>query len=682
MKLGNTSPAKRLAQARAAERDKSGFIRMGTATGKLSGYGDGFSPDAGLPTGLTILDMSTHLHVTGKTGGGKTFNVLLDHIYQWVEHNAGGVFALDGKGDMGDKLLAAFIAKHGLKHNVILVKPGIRLGLMEGLTPHEFIEAIFDVGGAKKEEAQQSDAERFFATQAYTFGLSLTIILDELVKAQANEPQRSYFWHISGVDRFKMAMNQANEASEEILAFVRKLPQWETSVELQDAVLFMEKDFWTLPFDTMRSVIAVFDNMIKPLMQHPKLRPWCDMETGVDITIPLRGGFVSASLPEVTYGVAGKQAQSLMNQRMFSKIRRRAGDYDWKAAGETPVLFVKDEAQELITKADRDFLPVSRSLGGYALYATQSFDAYEARMGDAATRAFLDNFRSQIVFRSSPKTMEWIAKEGGRGRYISWNAPTQAIGFLHTVQRIAGHRLYDDSRPDSHIARQQRRRGAGRVLIPSGAKVANSHLGADAIAINRTYHDTNDLPENAAKSLSFVASMSGEIKFRDLLTLEDMAEQLNSPQDAIGLFHRAGSQRADYIHFDILTPQQVAEREHKFHRSLIFNSLYSTFKRDVVGILGSELRPSKVSHLTYALIDLALTEADYEAWISGLDELPADEKVKQFSEMVEARAELIHVQYGSDIGADRKLQKDLYVAIRDMLIDRWEEENKLPAKAT
>lgn len=611
--LGNTSAEKRLRQAENAERDKSGFIPLGRARGVLTNYGDGFASDKGLLLGLSCHDLRTHFHGFGKTGGGKTFNLFTPIIQWWSRHGHGGVLVLDGKGAAGDDLLAAFIAKHGLQHRALLIKPGIRLGLMEGLTPNDFIDAIFDIGGARNEEQSQNDAEKFFITQARTLGLSISRVLWALVDHLKGDPNRRYFLTIDGIDRLKIALKRSGPAGKQILDIIKTLDCFKADPLIQDAVRYIEHDFWTQPDDQAGGIISTFDNTIKDLLAHPELRAWASMETGVDVTIPTTGGFVAVSLPEVKYGQAGKLVQSLIKQRLFVKIRRR-GDYNWRAAGETPVLFAVDESQELISKADRDFLPQSRGLGGYACYMTQSYDAYESRMGDAATRAFLDNFRSRGVFQSSPKTYEYLAAEMGEGKFVTWSSPTQVIDFMGTAKMVAGSVLYDNTREDAKHMRKHRRRGAGRVLIPLGRKDNSKMVGQDWVPdtesrmLNQSFHDPLDMDAGLAERFAFQAIVSSEIKQRKLLLPEDVAKHLNSEQDAVVSFYRAGAPRHDFVSFDRLEPADIAENERQFHRALIFNSLVHTLQRDLVAALGERPAAGKLRRLTQAVIHLALDD--------------------------------------------------------------------------
>lgn len=673
--LGNTNAEKRQRQAEQAEKDKSGFIPLGRARGVLTTYGDGYSPDEGLILGLTCHELRTHFHGFGKTGGGKTFNLFTPIIQWWARHGHGGVLVLDGKGAAGDELIGAFIAKHGLKHRALLIKPGIRLGLMEGLTPNDFIDAIFDIGGARNEEQSQSDAEKFFITQARTFGLSVSRVLWALVDHEKGNPARKFYLTIDSVDRLKVFLKADTPASQTLLKNVESFEAFATDTLLRDAVRYIKHDFWTQPTDQAGGIVSTFDNTIKDLLAHPELRAWASMETGVDTTIPTTGGFVAVSLPEVKYGQAGKLVQSLIKQRLFIKIRRR-GDYNWRAIGETPVLFAVDESQEMISKADRDFLPQSRGLGGYAAYFTQSVDAYESRMGDASTRAFLDSFRSSAAFESSPKTYEFFADAMGQGKFITWKTPTQVINFIGTAQMVASSPLHDSTREDAKFMRKMRRRGAGRVIVPMGrassAKTVPVGRGEqmelpdiEARMLGRSYHDPAEVHANSAEQFTFLASVSGEVKERPLLMLEDCAKHLNSEQDAIVSYRRAGARRHDFVSFDELTPDQITENERQFHRALIYNAVAHTLQRDLVQAVGERPTSTQLRRLTQALIHLLLNDQAFVANYQNGDLKTA--QVLAYVEKNWTRDPEARKHWRTTAAADREAFIDRYLAELDEL---------------
>jgi hypothetical protein len=112
--------------------------------------------------------------------------------------------------------------------------------------------------------------------------------------------------------------------------------------------------------------------------------------------------------------------------------------------------------------------------------------------------------------------------------------------------------------------------------------------------------------------------VSGEVKDRPLLMLEDCAKHLNSEQDALLSVRRGGTQRHDFVRFETLTPEQIQENERQFHRGLIFNGLVHTLQRDLVEALGKRPTASQLRRLTQALIHLVMfDEAFAERYKAG-----------------------------------------------------------------
>jgi hypothetical protein len=72
----NRHSSAREQQCQKALKDKSPFVNMGTSMGVLTNQMDGYAPDAGLPFGLTLDDLSTHMLILGPTGSGKTSGTL------------------------------------------------------------------------------------------------------------------------------------------------------------------------------------------------------------------------------------------------------------------------------------------------------------------------------------------------------------------------------------------------------------------------------------------------------------------------------------------------------------------------------------------------------------------------------------------------------------------------------
>ena len=604
-RLGNSDKNERIKQAKAAEADKSGFIVYGKALGVFTTHGDGFSPDKGLPVGQSPNDLMTHKHITGVTGSGKSLNEMEQTVCEWILNDAGGSLILDGKGPLPAEILAAYV---GLP-NVLLIVPGIRLALLEGLAPEEAATAISDLAGAGTTKQEQSaDAEKFFNTKAKSLLLDVNLVLKALVELgkiaelEVGKP-REWVWTLEHVDILKTLLKDKNEDAEKLLSAVESnldlLPQdlgcgdnLQRLPLLSAALLSFPHKLWTMPSDTRGSVVSVLDTWIEPLMWSPQLRPWACTEHGEDPTICWWGGHVGMSLPEFQYGEAGKLCQNLIRHRVMSGVRRRQ-KRDWQKTGERPLLFLIDEAQEMVGIEDRKFLAVARSHGGACVYATQNIEAYTSRMGTEATISFLDNFRSKVVLISSHGTIDWMMKSLPEGKYVSWEGKNnRVIGYEQTLAKLGSHVVFDDSHELAAEMRRLLRAGAGKILVPERKTMWSG--GGDS------YHDM-DNPVDAEK-LATVLVHSGKTEKRPLLTHSDVSTHLRK-QTAVVELMRGGVPRHDFIEYPHLTSEDIAKRTARVKDALISNYM----KEEIRSLIkhewqGEEMSKTRLHELALAFV--------------------------------------------------------------------------------
>lgn len=626
-RLGNTDLTERTKQAEAAEADKSGFIAYGKAMGIFTKYGDGYAPDKGLIIGLSPNDLSTHCHVFGKTNAGKTFNVMMLTAYEWILNAAGGMLILDGKGPLPAEILAPFL---GLP-NVLLIVPGVELGLLEGLAPEEVMTAISDLAGAGATKQEQSaDDEKFFSSSGKTLLLNVGLVLRALVEyGKLMEKQgevRHWIWTLEQIDIMKTLIKDKSDDAEAILKAVEQvvdlLPRdlgkgdgADRRPMLRSALLYFPHKLWTMPSDTRGSIVGVVETWIDPLMRSPELRPWACTENGVDPTICLRGGLVGMSLPEFQYGEAGKLCQNLIRHRVMSGVRRRQ-KANWWEDGQTPILFLVDEAQEMVGIEDRNFLAVARSHGGRCVYATQNAEAYLARMGRDATLSFLDNFLSKIVLVSSHGTYEIVSKDMPEGKYISWKgAGERVIGYEQSLRKLGSHVVFDDNHELAKEMRWLRRNGAGRLVVPERRKLMLSQAQVNHSA-HDSYHDMDAI--SSMDKITTMAVVSGEgtgtASVRPLLTIEDCSKHLKK-QTAVAKLMRGGVPRWDFIEFPILGKQDIDTRLNMVRDAIKANEMLATFRDQIKEqwITVNGQAPTKTQTYDACLRILALLAKDLSA---------------------------------------------------------------------
>ena len=120
--------------------DKTHFIQLGTATGRLAKNGDELAPDKGLPFGAKSADFSKHLMIFGATGSGKTTSGLRPVWMGFIEEEKTtgerfGAFVGDGKAQLPNDFKA---------HLDYLIHPSLikHFNVLEGISPEVFARSL------------------------------------------------------------------------------------------------------------------------------------------------------------------------------------------------------------------------------------------------------------------------------------------------------------------------------------------------------------------------------------------------------------------------------------------------------------------------------------------------------------------------------------------------------------
>lgn len=523
------------AQAKAAGEDTTAFLRLGTARGVFTAKMDGFAPDAGLPFGLTVHDASTHLVCHGATGSGKTSAVLRPLAVAFLRARAGGALILDGKASLAGEFA-------GMK-DYLLIEPGkCDLALLEGLSPEDVVVAFDQVNraGVKSE----SGSAQFFRTSGREMLFHAANFLRALVdtekakQAESAEYVPQWRWALNDLQAAVELIQRGNEhntlALEGALAQVRAMhADADRRGTLNDSLRYIDVALTAMDSETRANVEATVKGWISPVMHHHALVRWSYCDTGVDVTQCLRGGAVGVCLPEFEYGQAGALIQALVKQRVFIGLRQRARNPDWRAQGQTPVLILMDEAQEICGSADLSLLPVARSLGGICVYATQQFENWVTKFGDeTAARGFLANFRSTICLTSSPATHKHMQERLGTTWSLVFQTRAVGIDYRGVWRNIAESPLADASHPAHALYRRLLRRGAGAVR--------DSRRHAHGLVQHESAKGTDD------SLLTIPALRGGEWKMQPLF-LDAEADLLAEPFVAVAEVMRGGVRRRDVI---------------------------------------------------------------------------------------------------------------------------------------
>ena len=491
-------------QAAAAAKDPSPFLFLGRATGRLSmEQQDRFAPDAGLPIGMSADDLSTHLIVFGKSGTGKTQGVLKPVGFQWMSSGAGGSLVLDGKGALAGEI-AETMQKEGVPF--LLVQPGLcQVGLIEGLSPVEIKMAVTDAQSGDSAKGGQGESA-YFTGMGGALLYNAAVVLEALVFIESL-PKRIakrvadgsgvdagpfYRWTLQDIENTVDGLCRHDLATGYADWIRFHLPNASSTkastpasgrAVLDEALAFIDKGGASPDPEAAANILAVVHSWLWPLKEHEDLLSWYQCEGGADVSSCLRGAHVGVNVPEDVYGRAGRLVTSLLKNRVFNGIKRRADKPEWRKEGETPVLFLVDEAQDVLGESDKGLIPKARSLGMRGVYATQSYESYSQSMGEDATEALLNNFASFVLYDSSPRTVAWARAKMGQGKIVSFftkSAPTH----LPTELAIAfDGPLFDASHPLRDQMKKILRKGIFSKIkgsMPSfgGARIDKAaHLG-------------------------------------------------------------------------------------------------------------------------------------------------------------------------------------------------------------
>lgn len=557
MPLATAHVAARAQQSEQAAKDCTAFIRLGTAKGVFVGKMDPYAPDEGLPFGLTIADADTHVVVFGSTGTGKTSAILKPLVVQCRRAMAAvGMVILDGKGTLAGE----FARMRGYT----LIEPGrVELGLVEGLKPTDVVLALMNVNQPKTE----SGSSKFFTTQAGEMLRHICVFLDELVEVEKvlekeGGQARRWRWCLQDIYGLGIRAQRSNKTMAEkmdgYLAVVKQRAADKIGENvLGDAIQYLTTVLPGMDAETRQNVWSTLQGWITPLMSHPDLRAWAAVETGVSFDDVFFGRQdFGVCTPEVKYGVGGSLVQSLVKQRLTTRVRRRA-EYDWKAAGEVPIVFVVDEAQEIVGVEDRIILPIARSLGARMVYATQNIENYIVRLGGLhEANGFLDCFQSGYCFKSSPATMQWMQARLGQTMTLMPSASAGHVAYEQNARIAAEGPMSDPQHSGGWVYRMLARQG--------GAGTASATRRSGTMR-----HASGGGMEFDTLALNTASIRQAELKLQPLLLDSEFDTYTAERFVAVAQVMRGGVRRRDVImtHPIFELPEDIMDPERPAHSS-------------------------------------------------------------------------------------------------------------------
>lgn len=511
----------RFLQAANAEKDSSFFCPYGTSTGALGRTGDEFAPDQGLQFGQTTKDQATNLAYFGAIGTGKTTN--LRNVFKQrvlaekMEKTRSGMLVLDGK---------AVLAQDCAKFLDVLVSPSTikNFNYFWDLKP-EVLAGVLENQFAPKKGATGNSA--FFTSGARTMAFYAKVFQEAAVKH--GTAKKSVISYIT----IGLQLTEPCEESGKhpILDLFKGHPDLDINTGgfrqgtvLNDAMQFLI-ELMGEPEETKKNIKATLKSWLLPFIQTEQIRHWAESEeSDFDFDSILTGSKIGFVLPESQLKIAGVTITALMKARLFTKIADRGlfGER-WRDTGEVPVCLFVDEAQKIFDDSDLSILPQGRSLGLVAIYATQNYDNYVERFGEAGSRAIIESFRSIICLQSSEATYELISKRLGKHKALTTKSKTGLLAYGSTSSHILTSSIFDSQNSERTWLRRHGSKFLAKMTLRKS--FGDSLKGNNIVEFSTHERTSEPIPILQAHHL----------------------QMLNEPFTAIAVVQRAGVVRRDII---------------------------------------------------------------------------------------------------------------------------------------
>lgn len=524
-----------------------GMIHFGYATGHFSkNRWDGFSPDARLPFSIEIEGLTRHLAIFGSSGSGKTDALIKPTVFQFLRAKRGGVFAVCGKGTLPSEFL-------GTRNHLCLDPTRHKVGLMEGMTPHQAVQTITEIN-VRPGDKGNKDPIWNNLTQAHL--RHAAYFLEALVQLSRQVPTRSWFWTMWDWARVANLPQTDPKTLQDMVSIVRTQHPGASDGMLEQALNYFESDFNEMDEKLRSGALGQVQTWMGGILSHPQLLSWAKCESGVDPEICLRRDekgeywMVSVNLPQVRYDQAGTLATAFIKARVQTRIKERAdAEGGWRVADPQAcdVLMAQDEFQLIATESDYNLAPIARSLGCMMLVATQTIESVRSKAGDKdQVEAFYDAFQSRIALNTSVGTIKWLQEWQGFG--MAWvpqfGGGGRTLNFVEGVASALRTPLFEENHPMRPWMRRLMRKGVGDFKAV-GMDLVQSQA-ADAVS----NFESATLPGRLKSWLGFNPAEGGKgesWKEEPVLRVADFMALTKPLGIAVASVLRAGVVRRDFI---------------------------------------------------------------------------------------------------------------------------------------
>lgn len=406
---------------------------IGEATGALSAMGHAAGIVAGADVTLDLQDAAKNIAVFGETGTGKTTRVLTHLLVQALDLDCGALI-FDVRGDFHEtvsraaKLTGKPVARVGVGGDGVL-----GLNLLAGLTADTaagFLEAAFRLLG------QGQGDSGFWVSLAVTRCRHALALLQHVPDGYTLKGLHRYVFE----DTYRaQALTTAQEALAELQLRANDGEGREADLAARRLKASLDYELTVAPnyadkerSGLNRTIETALARFTDPELEDAFCAPGAAQ---ADIADVLDGRVLVVNVPRERFKAAAAVVYLFVKERFFQALNARPSMEDG-ARKRRPVIFFCDEYQQLCSPGDANFFDTSRALGVVGIVASQSIEAYINALGDEhAAGALLANFANVIAFRSTERTMRYVAGKLGEVEVWreSYNAGKTDLGWFNAT---------------------------------------------------------------------------------------------------------------------------------------------------------------------------------------------------------------------------------------------------------
>ena len=495
-----SSHSKLEAQIRQAIIDdsKNPTLTMALASGIFQKRGSFESPDAGTELVMNWTDLAQHMFIMGKPGTGKSL-FLKNIIYEaYTKLKAVqkeiGMLIMDGKGELAlecAKLLDLIISPQKVEsfclidgvdaskwQSIIKAINNVSLDSQNSEFKQTALEIIYNAALAH-EYLKDIHTINHNAVDDFKWSYMYRYNLMEFMLERGKEETVADGVEI-GLDgkphpKTKVVYNMGR--GEQLAKLLELHPNYETDPRIKQLIINIYSNMNDDNAEFVTKCLKTAQGYMQAVLQHKDVIKWADCETtSINVLSCLSGGKIGVAMPPEIYGVAGSLVSQLVKAQVRNAIACRNSDKylyqtDEKgnfvlneqgnkiASGQTELLFVQDEFQDLFNSDDENNVPKDRSRGCYNVIATQTLSAIYAKSSKReAADTFLTMFASFVALKTTDKAAEEMMQlQCGHVKgfeTITMNGP--AIAFRETSKGLADNLANDPTHPDAKLFKKFR----------------------------------------------------------------------------------------------------------------------------------------------------------------------------------------------------------------------------------